>query len=112
MNSITITEKHHHFDDATTKIAWIFLRYEVIEKNGWNAGPVGLERFLFANKLRLSPNMSLPSSTSTPSCRISTPDKVVWYFNIGHKGNFTFGTAGHDNAVVIQRKSYGKFRPY
>ena len=31
MNSITITKKHHHFDDATTKITWIFLKYEVIE---------------------------------------------------------------------------------
>ena len=90
MNSITITKKHHHFDDATTKITWIFLKIEVKEKTGWNVGPVGLERFLFANKLRLSPNKSFHSSTSTPLlCRIYTPDKVVWYFNIGYKGNFT-----------------------
>ena len=76
MNSITITEKHHRFDDATTKIPWIILKYEVIEKNGWNIGPMDLEKFIFANKLRVAPNKSLPSSTST----LSTSDKVFQHW--------------------------------
>ena len=41
---IVIASLHHHFDDATTKITWIFLKIEVIERKKWSECRAGGSR--------------------------------------------------------------------